>query len=500
MKKFLVIAGSLVVGSAVIWAVLWNAGREEIVERMDVEIKALAASGTIVDFKERIIGGFPFGYSVTLKEVTAEVPAAQSIYFLPKVVSSADITDTDRLTTVLPEKFSMEVLTTAEMLEANPDLPESFKIDFETRNAEVVADGLPDAKRTLTGEAESLLMVFSDQATASHVAIEFQGLATNTVLPAWIEGRAVDTTGAIGLVDYVIKGVAETGAAITIEGQVEDVTMSGTSSLRSAEDLEAMLNGNGTGELSSTFTTGKAITHFSSQGTEETPPGDLKMTTGTSSGHFRLIDGSAEVRAESRNLNVEMVAEDAGPFRETSLRIDVLDAIYQVPFAPSQEMKPFDVKFGMTGLALDDKLWDALDSAGTLDRSPAEFILDAEGTMRLTKPQAETRPGEAPPVAFGNLSINQMRMSALGAYATAEGDIEFLQPVNLPNGTVTLRTRNLVEAMSALVDTGVLTPDILLVASLMVQNYLRPDDATGEMVGEIEMGTGGITINGQPLQ
>ncbi|MEM7179259.1 MAG: DUF2125 domain-containing protein, partial [Pseudomonadota bacterium] len=95
MKKYLIIAGSLIVGAAVIWAILWNAGRQEVVDRMDRELKALAASGTHIEYQDRIIGGFPFGYSVTLKEVVAEIPAAQSTYFLPEIVTSAELPDFD---------------------------------------------------------------------------------------------------------------------------------------------------------------------------------------------------------------------------------------------------------------------------------------------------------------------------------------------------------------------------------------------------------------------
>lgn len=500
MKKYLIIIGSLVAGALIIWAILWNAGREEIVDRMDREIKALAQMGTEVEYQERIIGGFPFGYSVTLKEVIVEIPSAQSTYFLPKIVTSADISDLDRLTTVLPDKIKLEVLPPEDPTDRDGELPDPVNIDFETINAQVVVDGLPSSRRSVITTADSLLLVFSDADTGSHIAVEFQGLESTAKLPLQIGGQPVTSTGTIDLLDFVVKGVAETGAAVTVEGQIDNITMAGSSDLRSADDFEAMMDGTLSGKISGAFTSGKSVTHMASAGTAETTGGDLRITGGTSSTNFSLEDGSLVLNAEHRNSSWEMESQGEGPLTNAKLNADLFEVIYQVPFAPSEEMKPFETKLAIIGLTLDEALWDALDKEKTLERSPAELLFDANGTMRLTKPQSEVRSGEAPPVAFGTLSINRADAAALGAYVKATGDIEFIQPINLPNGAVTVRAKGVIEAMTSLVDTGVLTPDILLITSLMAQNYLRVDPATNEMIGQVEMGVGGITINGKPLQ
>lgn len=500
MKKFLFIIGGVLVVLAGIWAILWNAGKEEVFARMDAEILALEASGTAIRFADREVGGFPFGYEVTLKDVEAHLAGSGSTYRLPSVTSSADLSDPDRLVTVLPPEFELEIVPTEEMKTNRPGMAERYLVEFESIAAEIIIDGRPDAARDIELSAESVLAVHTDEEQSTSIAVELQNLASSSTLPARIDDGKTVTTGTVGFLDYVVRGAAETGASVTIEGQVEDVTFAGNSSLRTAADLRALLDGDATGEVEATFGIGTSVSRFASDGTDETPAGSLVMRAGTSSGALELADGTIVVRGESRNnsWNVKTAAE--APVQDTTVQIEMFDTIYRVPMAPSPDMRPFEVKFAMVDLTLDDALWSVLDPEGEIDRAPAQILVDTIGTMRLTKPQSEIRPGEAPPVAFGNLSVNKLDVSLLGASATARGEIEFIQPINLPQGTMTLRIKNALEVMSRLVEAEVLTPDILLFASLMAQNYLLQDPESGELVGEFEMGPGGITVNGQPLQ
>ncbi|MEM7177649.1 MAG: DUF2125 domain-containing protein, partial [Pseudomonadota bacterium] len=414
--------------------------------------------------------------------------------------TSAELPDFDRLTTTLPKEFKLEFLPLENPDDPSGALPEPVEVTFETINAEVVVDGLPGTTRTVLSTADSLLAVFSDAPANAHVAVEFQGLDSTASMPLQIGGQPVTSTGTIDLLDFVVKNTAETGAAVTIEGQIDDIVMTGSSDLRTAEEVQAMIDGTLSGEVSGTLTSGRSVTHMASAGTPETAGGDLRITGGTSSSSFSLADGSLVLNAAHRDSAWEMASQGDGPLKNAKLSADLFEVIYHVPFAPSEEMKPFETKLAIIGLTLDADLWEALDKEKTLDRAPAELLFDANGTMRLTKPQSEVRPGEAPPVAFGTLSINRADAAVLGAYVKASGDIEFIQPINLPNGAVTVRASGVIEAMTSLVEAGILTPDILLIASLMAQNYLQVDPATNEMVGRIEMGAGGITINGLPLQ
>ncbi|MEM7669163.1 MAG: DUF2125 domain-containing protein [Pseudomonadota bacterium] len=500
MKKTLLVIGGILVVLAGIWVILWNAGKEEVFARMDAEIRALDTAGTRISFAGRDVSGFPFGYTVMLQDVVAHLPDSGSTFRLPEVTSSADLSDPDRLVTRIPETFELEIVPTDAMKQADPALADQYLVEFETIAAELVVNGRPDTQRQIELTAESLLGVHTDASLGTSVAIELQDVASTSELPARIDAGTTVTTGRIGFVDYVVRGAAESGTPVTIEGQTEDIRFSGTSTVQTAADIQALFEGTLQGRVEATFGVGSSISRFVAEGSEDSPGGSLETRSGTSSGTVALDDGSVVLRGESRNNSWHLVTEADALVQEATVQIEMFDGIYQVPLSPSDAMRPFEVKFAMIDMTLDEALWSVLDPDGEIDRAPAQLLIDTVGTMRLTKPQSEMRTGEAPPVAFGNLSVNKLDLSILGAQATARGDVEFIQPINLPQGTMTLRLKNALEVMSRLVAAEVLTPDVLLFASLMAQNYLLEDPESGELVGEFEMGPGGITVNGQPLQ
>ena len=466
---------------------------------MDQEIARLDRQGTAVDFSERIIGGFPLGYEVTVKDVAVGFPDANAVYRFPEIVTRADLMDVTRLTTDLPPTFSLEFDPGA----AAGTLPEDgggYKVDFEAESAQIVLVDQTGGQRTVTATADSLLAVFGSALTESQVAVEFKDLNAESEIPGAIAPAQTTSKAEIGFVDYVIKTTAETGANLIIEGQVEDLRTAGSSSIRTAADFAALMDGESEGKVDLTVSTGKTVNRIHSGGTADQAGGTLTNSSGTSSSVIGMQDGALTLRGEARTTSIEIAPEGDTPFETATISLDMLDLIYNVPFAPSREMQPFDLKLALVGLGLDETLWGLVDPGETLDRAPAELLLDAEGTMRLTKPQSDVRPGEAPPVAFGNLSINKADLRALGAKAKASGDVEFLQPINLPQGAITVRLDQVPQVIEKLVASGVLTPDVLLFSSLMIQTYTTPDPETGELVAEVEMGPEGLKVNGQPLQ
>ena len=498
MKKTLIVAVAVVAALAVGWTGFWFIGKGEVEARMDAEIANLAARGDEISYSDREVSGFPFSYEMTLTDVEAKISDGTWVWRFPTLTSRAGADAPDRLVTILPAKFSAELRTTEAMRDNSPNLPEVLVFDVESENTVVTLSGLPGFNRELELSSDSLLAVHSQEAAAQHFAIELAELQTNAVLPADPSLEA-SSSGSLALIDFVFSTSGDDGRQITYESQVEDIRLTGTSNLRSMPEIEAMLRGEGAHRLSANYSLGRAISRFASTGGIE-QGGSVTMTSGTASVIMSLDEGEIELRAESQANRIEITPEDESVAIRGGIDLDTLDAIYKVPFAPSSEMKNFDLKLAMIGLKPDAEVWDKVDAEKRLDRSPAEMTLDFEGTMRLTKSQKDVRPGEAPPVEFGNLSVKRVDLKALGANASARGDIEFLQPINAPVGTVTLRLNKVIDAMSKLVEAKVLTPDILLMGSVMAQTYLIEGDDPGELVAEIEMGPDGYKVNGQPLQ
>ncbi|MEM9736466.1 MAG: DUF2125 domain-containing protein, partial [Pseudomonadota bacterium] len=381
---------------------------------------------------------------------------------------------------------------------ANPGLGESLLADFEAEAVELGLSGLPGAERRVDLRATSLLAVHSLTGRDGHMAMELADLAADVLIPApFAEGEAT-ATGSVGLVDYAFSLTEEGKGRLTLEGQIEGIQLQSATSIRDRSQLIALLSGVAGPALSINLSSSRAVTRLTSEG-KPSVSGTVTLSRGTGAAIVDLAEGRLSLRGEARGNLLEVASADPdGP--KGSADIDSLDVIYRVPVAPTPEMQPFDLKFALTGLAPDEAAWKILDKSGKLGRDPAQIIADFDGTMRLTKSPAERLPGEAQPVAFGNVRINMLDMKALGAEVTARGDLEFLQPINQPQGEVEIRLSQVTEVLTQLVQDGVLRPDILLISSVMLGTYTEREPETGVLVSRIELGPTGPIVNGTPLR
>lgn len=500
MKKTLkIIAGVLAVG-ALGWTGVWFWLKGQIETRMDAEIAQMARGGGELRFARREVQGFPFTHRAVLSDVVGEIAGGQMVYKAPSLTIDWALQEHDQVTVTLPPAFSAELLPSEEMRARSPDLPERMVVDFETIDTQIVVKGPPGVARELKMTGESIVAVHSFAGNDAHLAIELQAIDTSATIPADLLAGEITSAGTLGLVDYAFSMLGKDGQRVTMEAQIAGLQATGRSNIRLVEHVEAMMAGNTSYRASATYNMGETVTRVRVEGQGEEQGGTLTATTGTSAAVMDLSEGVLDLRGEARTNAWEVIPDDeAVPYRGT-IAIDMIDLIYKVPFAPSDQMQPFDVKLAMIGFQPDETLWTAFDKDAVLAREPAEMTLDFEGTMRLTKSQGEVRPGEAPPVEFGNLIINRVDLAALGATAKAKGDVEFIQPLNLPQGRVKVTLTQVMEALTKLVEAKIVTPDYLLVGSLMAQTYLVEDPETGAMVADIEMGPQGYSINGQPLQ
>ncbi|MEM8699680.1 MAG: DUF2125 domain-containing protein, partial [Pseudomonadota bacterium] len=453
-------------------------------------------TGDEITFATRSVGGFPFSYEVVMTDLKISLDQGRMVYDLPRTVSRAALSDPDALVTALPDAWTMTFTPGETLRQSNPMLSEKMLFEMETDAAEITLAGLPGFNRTVSVAANSILAVHSQPEAEVNFAIELAGLSSDTTFPGDSEAGQIQSAGQVGFIDYAFSGINEEDRRVTIEVQIEDLQFTGdsdpTAILASVEDLAGL-------SASGNFLTGKTLTRFAVDGKSEQPGGAVVMESGTSSSSLSLAESSIEMRSETRGNRWELKPDDdALPYRGAVV-IDIFDMIYRAPVAPTEEMQPFDFKFAMAGLNPDEAVWALFDAEEKLDRSPAELTLDFEGTMRLTKSHAEMRPGEAPPVAFGNLVVNRVDLKALGASAEAAGSFEFLQPINAPMGKLTLRMSQVIEVLTKLVEAEVLTPDILLMGSLISQTYLVQDSETGDLTADIEMGPQGVTVNGKPI-
>lgn len=493
MKNKAVKIGAGVIGVAALgWSGLWFAGKSEIESRLDQEIAAQKITGTDIAYTSRSVSGFPFGYEVALNEVTATLEDGAHVLRFPTLVTTMDASDVTRAVTTLPPTFTIE---TAGPSTDDGAEPARLLFEVEAEAGAVTFSGTPGVSQTVELVSKSLLVTHEETDTKTVFAVELVDVATSTDVAG---DGALSTSGTISMIDYALSGVTDGGQRMTLESQTDSVQFAGSSTIGSLAEVEEMMAGTTDHTVSANYVIGSTVTSINVEG-GDTPGGILKMQSGALSAILEMADGVLDLRGESRSSAWELIPSDETVPVRGVIAVDMLDAIYKVPFAPTVGMQDFDVKVAIIGLQPDEQIWSVLDQTSVLDRRPANLTVDVEGTMRLTKPQSEQRPGEAPPVEFGNLRINTLKLDALGAGASAVGDIEFLQPVNLPQGEVKVTLSKVSETMAKLVEAKILTPDVLLFSGIMLQTYMQQDAETGDLTGLLKMGPDGITLNGQPL-
>ncbi len=497
MKKTVIATAGITLVATVVWSGLWFAGRGKVAERIDAEILLLAAQGVAFSHGGREIGGFPFGYNVSHRDVTLRYKANGSIIRLPEITAEVTADDIDRLVIRLPAKFSMEMPYPATPDAATP--AKTVVFDIEASDLVMVASGWsgPDRESSIT--AKSLLIATGNADQPPTVAIEITGIDSkfrNT-------GTTVTSATRLARFDYAYAGFAPSGAPFTFEGLIDKLVLTGRIDTGRIEAGTNLASGSGAADM--TYQTGASKAAIRAVSGEPVPQGGtLVFSAGSSAGTATLGEGIVEIATSSRASTImllpepmpETVPETAGA-KGFGASLRSIEALYKAPVAPSDAMAPFSLRFALDEVVPDVVLWGLLDAKDALPHDPARLVADIEGTGRITKDMAALLPGEAMPLEFGNILVNALDLNAMGAIVTTRGELEFLQPINLPLGNLTVKLTGLMKLIEKLADGGMVNPQVLQTAAVLAAIYSTPVGAEpDDRVSEIEMTMGGIAVNG----
>lgn len=499
MKRFLVIAAAVLVFAAAGWAVLWFTGRGQIEARLDQEVARLNAQGFEIAHGERRIGGFPYGYEVTYDDVSITDPVGGIRYELPSLTGVATADNPDRVAFHFPPEFSVAVQFNEAMREQYEELPEELAVDVEADDFVVETTGPQGSAIEFETRADSLLIVSAGEAAPVGLAIEVIGMEGALTLPRDPELGTVSARTQVEQLDYALSFVDPEGTRTTTEGVGEAISVSGSSNLRTPEQWESLFTGEGSGEAEFAYQAGQLVSRINVQDSPDGLDGTITQRAGAAGGVVRVGDGRIEVRGSSENNRYEIESEaEAFPLTGEA-RLGSIEVVYVAPVAPSEEMSDFTMRLAMSGIEIDDSLWDAVDPGKTLGREEAHVLLEVAGTGRMLQPAGEGST-DGPPIEVGRLEIVVADVAALGASATAEGSLEFTQPANQPQGTVVVRLQNVLELAGKLAELGVLDAGSYQAATLMSAIYTRPGDLEGELITEIDFSPDQITINDLPVR
>ncbi|HQU67018.1 MAG TPA: hypothetical protein PLI43_02340 [Albidovulum sp.] len=189
------------------------------------------------------------------------------------------------------------------------------------------------------------------------------------------------------------------------------------------------------------------------------------------------------------------VPAEAG-FAETRLSLSM-------PVAPETEAKPFATLFKLSDLTLSEGVWAMFDPTADLPRDPMTAIVDVSGRMRLygsLLAEADEEGGKLP-AEVEAVSLNELRLSALGAEVTGKGaatiDGSSGQPV--PIGTADVDMKGLGGLIGKLADMGLLPQEQAMGLRMSLALFTVPtgeDSAKSRIESDAE---GNVRVNGQVL-
>lgn len=184
---------------------------------------------------------------------------------------------------------------------------------------------------------------------------------------------------------------------------------------------------------------------------------------------------------------------------------------YDVPINASDAQQDFRVATGLTDITLGDTIWNMIDPSGQLPRDPAEISFDVTGLgtngMDLLDIAALMGLMAPPPVEIDEVTIENLRIAAVGAEATATGsatfdwtDLQTIPGIARPEGKVTVNLNGANALMDRLVAMGLIPEEDLMMPRLMMGMFATPvGDDMLESVLEINE-EGQVLANGQRLR
>ncbi len=184
---------------------------------------------------------------------------------------------------------------------------------------------------------------------------------------------------------------------------------------------------------------------------------------------------------------------------------------YDIPINASDVQQDFRVATGLTDITIGDAIWDMFDPEEQLPRDPAEISFDITGlgtnSMDLLDIAAMMGLMAPPPIQVDEVTIESLRIAAVGAEATATGsatfdwtDFQTIPGIARPEGSVTVNLSGANALMDRLVEMGFIPEADLMMPRMMMGMFATPvGDDELESVLEINE-EGHVLANGQRLR
>lgn len=495
MKKAL-LAGIIVVAiAAAAWSAIWFAGRSQIEDRLDLEVARAEARGIRVTWEDRVIAGFPLGYEVRATGVAVTELSNGLLVRIPQMVSRVDASDVDLLDTVLGGEITVDLPIPERRREMDPTLPKVLLARITGDDMRIHVTGLTAEAPQVGWQANTVRMAIDQPDLPNTLDLEIvqmdgQARRSGSMLTSGLQAQQLV---------FRMDGEDVSGLRSEVEVMLDALSVTTRSDAVQGNDISSLLFAGGDGSAELVYTIGRTATRMDARHPTEETGGRFGYAGTTSTGVITVAGGVIEARGDSRQNQWTFDPVSAtSPLRGT-VEVETLQGQTRFPTAPTEDLQDSAMTVELLGVTGDELFWSTLDPGARLDRAKSEFSMDIEATAKLTSRIDQLAPHEPFPLQFSNVSVNRMDLAALGAKIQASGDVEVLQPLNLPLGEVKIGLENATPTLQALTEAGLLDEGLRQMAGAMLQIYAR-DVGDGRHETELSFGNQGMTVNGLPIQ
>ncbi len=184
--------------------------------------------------------------------------------------------------------------------------------------------------------------------------------------------------------------------------------------------------------------------------------------------------------------------------------LDSLSMKLSMPVKADGKAGPFKIVQRLGGLTLSDGIWAMFDPGAALPHDPITFAFDLSGTTSLARSVFASRPagdGESVPADFESLSLNELKLSALGADIAGKGSARIVHdgPEPRPIGAADFEVSGLNRLFDRLVAMNLMPQDQAMGMRMMMAMFTVPageDSATSRIEADE---AGDVRVNGQVL-
>ena len=485
MLKARRLLGRTLVIAALLWCGLWLAGRVMLSDRLEGGLAALAEAGVAVDHDGQSISGFPFGYEARLSDVAVADATGGAALRLPELTGAVHVTAPGAVVARFPDRFEAEIPRADGV---------ARRVRIESRGLELAARGLAGADRRAELAAERVVLT-----EAGGVSLALSGLSATATGPALAAGATPSGRAEARDLRLDLTLAVPEGGTLGISARLENARLSGETDLVEEGALARMLGGRsrrpGRAELA--LDGERLVLTLAAEGTGPRSDGRIAITAGPVGVTLTVEDGRLDARAELGTTRIGLDLPGHGI--DGALASRAVAGRYAMPLGPGEGFDPAALHLEIAEAAPDASLWSDIDPDGRLPRGPLALLIDVAGTARLSKPFADTRPGEMPPVVPGTVSVNAVRLSGLGAGARAEGSVAFTAG-QAPTGEIAVELDGAVSLLRRLHEAGLIDRERLQRLALGLAGFTRAGAEPGRLETRIDFDQGRMRINGERLR